>query len=36
MAQRAFEATVEWVKAHPKFSTCAACLVVGVILGLLV
>lgn len=35
MAQRAFEVTVEWVKAHPKFSACVACLVAGVILGLL-
>jgi len=35
MAQRAFEVVTEWAKAHPKFSACAACLVVGVILGLL-
>jgi len=34
MVKQAFADAVEWVKAHPKFSTCAACLVVGVILGL--
>jgi len=36
MFQQLVKYAVEWAKAHPKFSTCAACLVAGVILGLLV
>ena len=35
MAKRAFEEVVAWCKAHPKFATCAACVLVGVALGLL-
>lgn len=35
MFQQMVKDAVEWAKAHPKFSACAACLVVGVILGLL-
>ena len=35
MAKSAFEEVVAWCKAHPKFATRAACVLVGVALGLL-